>query len=271
MLTFSKSSLTLLLAVATVTDVSAAANLRRLEGTTIATNKLTYASYNEYAKAMLDAVNHQRATQGLPALCLNQKLHVSSQRHSNDMATHDFMDHFGTDGSRMSQRITDAGYEWESVAENVAVGHVDVADVMVGWINSPEHLENIMGDYTMFGSAYAFNLAGKNQHYWTQNFGTGETEACDRSMDTASIPAVKQEVQTTMEAVQAPVSVQVPDVYAPAPVPTLEVPVVETPEIVTPEIATPEVNAPVANSPVELAAKSPKAIDCESTFDVFSR
>ncbi|KAF4033882.1 putative SCP domain-containing protein [Phytophthora infestans] len=60
------------------------------------------------------------------------------------------MAHDGSDGSSMSERITQAGYDWSAVAENVAAGQVDVDAVMVAWINSPEHLENIMGEYTMF-------------------------------------------------------------------------------------------------------------------------
>ncbi|KAE8968058.1 hypothetical protein PR002_g27872, partial [Phytophthora rubi] len=141
---------------------------------------------------MLAAVNKQRATGGLKPLCLNKKLHAAAQRHSNDMAAKDFMAHDGSDGSSMSERITQAAYDWSAVAENVAAGQIDVADVMVAWINSPEHLENIMGDYTMFGSAYAFNKDGTYQHYWTQDFGSGDAEQCD-----GAAPTTKQETVVT--------------------------------------------------------------------------
>ncbi|KAI9916231.1 hypothetical protein PsorP6_016703 [Peronosclerospora sorghi] len=59
-------------------------------------------------------------------------------------------------------------YEWSSVAKNVAAGQINVADVMVSWIHSSGNLANIMDDYTMLGSAYAFNKYGEYQHYWTQ-------------------------------------------------------------------------------------------------------
>ncbi|KUF88245.1 mRNA-capping enzyme subunit alpha [Phytophthora nicotianae] len=144
-----QSSLALLLIVAAASNTDAS-YLRKLGGTTIATNVKTYAAYGDYAPAMLAAVNKQRATKGLSPLCLNKKLHSAAQRHSDDMAAKDYMAHDGSDGSTMSERITQAGYDWSAVAENVAAGQVDVDAVMVAWINSPEHLENIMGDYTMF-------------------------------------------------------------------------------------------------------------------------
>ncbi|KAI9908304.1 hypothetical protein PsorP6_003130 [Peronosclerospora sorghi] len=72
-------------------------------------------------------------------------------------------------------------YEWSAVAENVDAGQINVADVMVSWIHSPGYLTNIMGYYTMFGSAYAFNKHGEYQHYWTQEFGSSDTDQCDSS------------------------------------------------------------------------------------------
>ncbi|KAI9906253.1 hypothetical protein PsorP6_003183 [Peronosclerospora sorghi] len=188
-----KSPLTLLLvAAAASTGLSDAANVRQrnLEGLTITTNKNTYTSYPEYAVAMLAAVNKQRATAGLPPLCLNRKLHNAAQSHSDDMAKNNYMGHGGMDGSTMSERISQYGYEWSAVAENVAAGQINVADVMAAWIESPEHLENIMGDYTMFGSAYAFNKNTVHQHYWTQDFGSSETEQCDGSAPKPIIPHV---------------------------------------------------------------------------------
>uniref|UniRef100_A0AAV1TL41 SCP domain-containing protein n=1 Tax=Peronospora matthiolae TaxID=2874970 RepID=A0AAV1TL41_9STRA len=274
MMTMTKTSLTLfLVAAVTSNGVSKAANLRSLEGTTIPTNVITYASYDEYAGLMLAAVNKQRATQGLAPLCLNQKLHASAQLHSEDMAAKDFMGHAGSDGSRMTMRITAAGYEWESVGENVAAGQIDVHDVMVSWINSPEHLENIMGDYTMFGSGYAFNRNGQYQQYWTQNFGSGEAEACD-----TSLPIPEEEEDVTQDVYQEepvktgiamePVPVKVVDVPAPVVetmpvevVPATEAPVVETPVVAIPEI----VEAPGQEAPVT------QAKDCETNFDIFSR
>ncbi|KAF4031215.1 Cysteine-rich secretory protein family [Phytophthora infestans] len=85
MINIAQSSLALLLIVAAASSTGAS-YLRKLGGTTIATNVKTYAAYDDYAPAMLAAVNKQRATKGLSPLCLNNKLHTAAQRHSDDMA-----------------------------------------------------------------------------------------------------------------------------------------------------------------------------------------
>ncbi|CEG40143.1 CAP domain [Plasmopara halstedii] len=178
----------MVLAVANLTDGAT------ISGTTIVTKVMTYTNYEEYSYSMLAAVNKQRATEGLSPLCLNNKLHMSAQSHSDDMAAHDYMGHVGSDGSTMSDRITQTTYEWEAVAENVAAGQVDVDEVMIAWINSPEHLVNIMGNYTMFASAYSFNKDGVYGDYWTQNFGLSETESCDE-IETPAVPQITPTVE----------------------------------------------------------------------------
>lgn len=128
---------------------------------------------------MLDLVNEERKKYGLAPLCANQKLNDAAQRHSDDQAAHNFLDHTGTDGTSVSDRITQASYEWSEVAENVAAGQADVKSVMKSWMNSPGHRENILGDYTMFGTAYAYNADATVHHHWTQEFGTSDVEECD--------------------------------------------------------------------------------------------
>ncbi|GMF19591.1 unnamed protein product [Phytophthora fragariaefolia] len=250
MMATAQSSLALLFVVAATSNgFTDATNLRsrNLGGTTIATNVETYTSYSEYSSAMLAAVNKQRATGGLKPLCLNKKLHAAAQRHSNDMAAKDYMAHDGSDGSTMEERITQAGFDWESVAENVAAGQIDVEAVMVAWINSPEHLENIMGDYTMFGSAYAFNKEGTYQHYWTQDFGSGDAEECDGAAAPAPTPA-------------ATTSAPAPE-STPAPTTTLQEATQNVDQVQgeadTPDQETPSTPAPTTSAP---------ASDCESNF-----
>ncbi|GMF37065.1 unnamed protein product [Phytophthora fragariaefolia] len=128
---------------------------------------------------MLDAVNKQRAAAGVSNLCANSKLQSAAQGHSDDMAANDYMSHTGSDGSTMSERISDADYSWTAIAENVAAGQTDVDAVMTAWMNSAGHRANILSSkVTMFGCAYAYNADSTYQHYWTQDFGTGSSESC---------------------------------------------------------------------------------------------
>jgi hypothetical protein len=76
-----------------------------------------------------------------PPLAFNEKLIQSARRHSEDMFQNVFQDHTGTDGSFFDTRISDAGYNYGRVgeniyahAENVYYGH---AGFEVDWGNGP--------------------------------------------------------------------------------------------------------------------------------------
>ncbi|KAG1685642.1 hypothetical protein DVH05_007766 [Phytophthora capsici] len=160
----------------------------------------TYTQPSDYVGWMLERVNMEREAQGLPTLCSNTKLQEAAQRHSDDQAANNFMDHTGSDGSSMSQRVTDAGYNWRGVAENVAAGQVDVDEVMDAWMNSEGHRHNILGEYTMLGTAYAYTADGLYNHFWTQDFGRSETEQCDDgSTPVDSTSSDDQSVQSSSE------------------------------------------------------------------------
>jgi uncharacterized protein YkwD len=258
----STTSLALLLAVAAASNgVAEAANLRQMQRHLGA----SYVESDEFACAMIDRVNKERAAEGLPPVCANTKLQSSSQRHTDDMAANNYMAHNGTDGSTMSQRITDAKYDWSAVGENVAAGQEDVEAVMDAWMHSPEHRENIMGDYTMLGVAYAYNDATEYKHYWTQDFGKGENEACDagangQSQNEKETPVPKTAVFVT-EAPETPCpneeKTETP-VQEATPAPTSHEGQETTPAPTSPEVqeATPAPTRPEAETP---AAKTPEA------------
>ncbi|MFZ3492858.1 CAP domain-containing protein [Streptomyces sp. 5.8] len=116
---------------------------------------------------VLALVNEERAAVGCPALTVNAMLTKAAQDHSEDMAAHSTMSHTGSDGSDPGQRITRAGYQWSTYAENVAYGYDTAAKVMDGWMNSPGHKRNILDcDVKEIG----IGLAQPGQ-YWTQDFG----------------------------------------------------------------------------------------------------
>lgn len=116
---------------------------------------------------VLALVNKERATVGCPALTVNAQLTKAAQDHSEDMAAHSNMSHTGSDGSDPGQRITRAGYEWRTYAENVAYGYDTAAQVMEGWMNSPGHKRNILDCEV---KEIGIGLAQPGQ-YWTQDFG----------------------------------------------------------------------------------------------------
>eukprot|EP00644_Phytophthora_capsici_P001745 jgi/Phyca11/564248/estExt2_Genewise1.C_PHYCAscaffold_140251 len=209
------SSALLLLAAAASNSVSEASNLRQVQRNLDA----TYAHSSDFVSEMLARVNKERAAEGLPPVCGNKKLQSSSQRHSDDMAQNNYMAHDGTDGSTMSQRITDTGYEWSAVGENVAAGQTDVQAVMDAWMNSPEHRDNILGKYTMLGATYAFNENTEYKHYWTQDFGKGDSESCDSDSgnDTDQDPQSPEQEQVAQNEDDVQGEADTPEAETPCP------------------------------------------------------
>jgi len=101
------------------------------------------------------------------AVSWNSKLKVAAQEHSDDM--HDNMtsgtiSHTGTDGSSTDERVTEAGYTWSHVGENIYYGEGalnSAHQAVTAWMNSDGHCANIMNkDFTEIGAA-------QNGEYWT--------------------------------------------------------------------------------------------------------
>ncbi|HEX4374518.1 MAG TPA: CAP domain-containing protein [Puia sp.] len=86
--------------------------------------------------------------------------------HSVDMDENNYFSHTGLDGSSPGDRITAAGYIWNSYGENIAEGFSDEQSVMNAWLQSEGHCLNIMNaGFKEMGS-------GKDGTYWTQDFGS---------------------------------------------------------------------------------------------------
>lgn len=123
---------------------------------------------------MLAAVNQFR-TEGhtcggtyhapVDPLAWNGNLGNAAARHSDDMAEHEHFGHVGTDGSTVGDRVSDTGYEWRAVGENIARNQQSIAEVVNAWGESAGHCENMMNpSYKELGAAM-------ESLYWTQVFG----------------------------------------------------------------------------------------------------
>ena len=119
---------------------------------------------------LVEGHNKERAKEGLPPLKLDPQLVEAAKVHAKDMAEHQTMSHDGSDGSTSRQRIVNAGYHHLRTGENVAVGYEGVASVIQGWMDSPPHKKNILGDFSEIGVAMAVGKDGKP--YWCADFGT---------------------------------------------------------------------------------------------------
>ncbi|MGF1717026.1 CAP domain-containing protein [Photobacterium chitinilyticum] len=134
----------------------------------------------DFADQMLAAVNAARAQArdcggqmmpAVPALTWDYSLEQAAFVHSSNMANYNFFSHTGLNGDQPSDRVSDQGYSWSSVGENIAAGQKDLATVMDSWLNSPGHCKNIMGaNFTQMGAASVTNSSAQYSIYWTQVF-----------------------------------------------------------------------------------------------------
>lgn len=104
------------------------------------------------------------------ALTWNGLIGQAAQRHSDDMATNEFFDHTGSDGTSAGDRIAATGYEWRAWGENIAAGYHTAAAVIQGWLDSDGHCANIMNpvfEEMGIGWTESQDVYGI---YWTQVF-----------------------------------------------------------------------------------------------------
>lgn len=105
------------------------------------------------------------------ALKLSAALGDAALAHSLDMATRNYFDHSGADGSTPASRVTRAGYGWSVVGENIAAGVPTPEEAVQGWLHSPPHCENLMDPrFTEMGVAYMVNPRNSSVIFWTQVF-----------------------------------------------------------------------------------------------------
>lgn len=133
-------------------------------------------SVQSFVGQVVTLTNQFRGQNGLAPLALNSKLSEAAQTHSQNMATQDFFSHTGKDGSSAGDRVSRTGYDWRTVAENIAAGQSTPAEVVNSWINSPGHRANLLNTTIKeIGVGYFFlaeDTGTTNYNaYWTQNFG----------------------------------------------------------------------------------------------------
>lgn len=102
----------------------------------------------------------------------NDTLGSTALAHSRAMATQNFFDHRAPGGSMPGDRAELAGYQGQSVGENIAAGQDNVRKVLDGWLASPGHCANLMNpQFKELGAGYATNPKSEVGIYWTAMFG----------------------------------------------------------------------------------------------------
>ncbi len=125
--------------------------------------------FEKMERQVFDEINRYRVEQGLAALAWSDAASEQARTHTRNMAEGKIP--LGHEG--MSQRFDALVKQLRitAFAENVALnkGYRDPAhDAAKGWIDSPEHHDNIVGNYTLTGVGAGISADGT--YYFTQIF-----------------------------------------------------------------------------------------------------
>lgn len=107
--------------------------------------------------------NSERRKQGLEPLRWDSRLFQAAQDHANDMSTRGYFSHVSPEGKSMVDRINKYSVRYWSAGENIASGFRTGESVVAGWMNSPGHRANILGQFNAIGIA-------QKDGYWVQVF-----------------------------------------------------------------------------------------------------
>lgn len=128
----------------------------------------------QWEQDVFELVNEIRVENGLKEFVYNETLAQTARAHSEDMLERGFFAHENPDGETPSDRMTAAGIHWSRAAENIAAGYKTPEAVVEGWMNSPGHRANILGECEEMGVGLAISQDSNDTYgyYWTQNFAT---------------------------------------------------------------------------------------------------
>ncbi|MFB2921667.1 MULTISPECIES: CAP domain-containing protein [Aerosakkonema] len=114
-------------------------------------------------------INEYRKSRNLPPLTLDARISAQAKLHSQAMASGKVP--FSHDGFEGRVKAISKSINYRSAAENVAFnqGFNDPATQAVqGWLKSPGHYKNIVGDFDLTGVSVVKNA--ENEYYFTQIF-----------------------------------------------------------------------------------------------------
>lgn len=121
----------------------------------------------------LRLVNARRAEDRLRPFSRHPTLDLVAQAYAEDMLARDFYGHFSPEGKDVGDRVRASRYPYYKVGENVASGQSSVEAVVQGWIDSPEHLRNLLDrDFREIGIGFAAGPSrdGSYRFLWVQVF-----------------------------------------------------------------------------------------------------
>lgn len=169
---------------------------------------LGYATHMS-SNVLLDNTNGQRKEAGLPSLKPNATLSQAAQAKAESMAAQNYWSHVAPDGTTPWSYIQKVGYEYSTAGENLAYGFSTSDQVVTAWMNSPEHRDNILGNYQDigFGVADSANYQGGKNTVIVAFYSLPSSQKAAVAGATTTAPHVAGYMPTTAQYVNGATSI----------------------------------------------------------------
>ena len=132
-------------------------------------------SLESMAHEVVYLVNLERAQHRLPPLRVNTRLVVDAKLQAAQIAATGVLEHVILSGPYPTPqtRAQAAGYAWNVLGENLALGFTDAPSAVAAWMQSPGHRANILADsYSETGVVLKSDAHGRL--IFVQTFGSPE-------------------------------------------------------------------------------------------------
>lgn len=143
-------------------------------------------SSNLSVSGIIKYTNAERVKYGLKPLTIQAKLSRSATNKVDDMLDRQYFEHVSPQGLSASDLVKDAGYVFELVGENLALGDFGTDKKLVeAWMNSPKHRANILNPkFTEIGVSAANGIyKGERQWLFVQHFGRPQPDCPKASVE----------------------------------------------------------------------------------------
>ncbi len=123
---------------------------------------------------VIELTNKEREKVGLPPVKENSALNQAAQLKAENMLAENYWSHFAPSGKTPWDFIIGSGYKFAFAGENLAKNFYNSEDVVVAWMNSPTHKDNLLNSkYEDIGIAVTEGvLNGQKTTLIVQMFGT---------------------------------------------------------------------------------------------------
>lgn len=120
-------------------------------------------------------ISLERVRAGLAPLTVNPLLEQSACLKAQDMVARNYWSHNAPDGTQPWYFFQQAGYYYTRAGENLLYSYGSDQSAVNGWMNSPTHKANLLGDYAETGMCVLNDITyqgEKHSNLVVQHFGT---------------------------------------------------------------------------------------------------